>query len=311
MDDRLAAYLELGQVPDEDFVDRLYRLVVRRDPEGNARARSLEKLRDGTLSRATLLAELVASDEFARVRALDDAVAFAAWARRADERPRELRAPPGTDERLVEIPWTLARYRGEPRVLDVGYAHAEPVYVAALIAAAPHEPTGVDLAKADVPGVRGVAADVRELPFANRAFDVVFCISTLEHIGRDNTVYGLGAERDQRALSQSLRELRRVLSRQGRLLVTVPCGEAQDLGWQVQLDDEAWLTLFRANGFLVFEHEVYELLDDGWRATAELPRTGVRYATRGPGASAVLCAELHPATPGRRVREALRSLRRA
>ena len=311
MDDTLAAYLELAGVPDEEFVDRLYRLVVRRTPEPDARQRALAKLREGTLSRATLLAELVDSDEFVRVRALDDAIAFAAWARRADERPRELRAPAGTDERLVEIPWALARYRGEPRVLDVGYAFAEPAYLAALVDATPDEPTGVDLADAEVPGLRRVNADVRQLPFGDRAFEVVFCISTLEHIGRDNTVYGLDAERDQRALTQSLRELRRVLSRHGRLLVTVPCGEAQDLGWQVQLEPDAWLELFRASGFIVFEHEVYELADDGWRATAELPRTGVRYGARGPGASAVLGAELHPATPGRRVRDALRSLRRA
>ena len=309
VDPQLGVYLELAAVPDAEFVDRLYRLVVRRDPEPDARARALAKLREGTLSRATLLAELTESDEFARVRLLDDAVAFAAWARAAGERPRELRAPPGLDERPIEIPWVLARLRAEPRVLDVGYAFAEPAYLAALVAAVP-EPVGVDLAEAAVPGLRAVVADVRELPFGDRTFDVAICVSTLEHVGRDNTVYGLGPERDQRALARTLKELRRVLDADGRLLVTVPCGEHEDHAWQAQLDDRSWLELFRSAGFVVFEHEVYELGPDGWRAVESFSSAGVRYGTRGPGASAVLCAELHPATLGRRIRTALRAFRR-
>jgi SAM-dependent methyltransferase len=305
VDAKLAAYLEVAAVPDAEFVDGVYRLVVRRDPEPEARERALAKLREGTLSRATLLAELTESDEFARVRLLDDAVAFAAWARTAGERPRELRAPPGVDERPIEIPWVLARLRGERRVLDVGYAFAEPAYLAALVAAVP-DPVGVDLAEATVPGLRSVVADVRELPFDGGAFDVVICVSTLEHVGRDNTVYGLGAQRDQRAPTRTLEELRRVLDRDGRLLVTVPCGEHEEQPSQVQLDDRSWLELFRSSGFVVFEHEVYELAADGWRSADSFSPAGVRYGTRGPGASAVLCAELHPATLGRRARRALR-----
>ena len=62
-------------------------------------------------------------DWWIRVRVLDDAVAWATAQRAADERPRNLVAPAGTDERPIEIPWCLARYRGEPRLLDVGYSH--------------------------------------------------------------------------------------------------------------------------------------------------------------------------------------------
>jgi hypothetical protein len=61
---------------------------------------------------------------------------------------------------------------------------------------ASQELTGVDLAEADVPGLTGVQADVRDLPFEDRAFDLVLCVSTLEHVGADNTGYGLDAEDD-------------------------------------------------------------------------------------------------------------------
>ena len=291
-------------MPDREFVEHAYRLFLRRDPDPEALQRDLAKLSEGTLSRATLLAELAAADEFARVRALDDAIAFAAWARAAGERPRELRAPPG-DERPVEIPWCLSRYRGEPRLLDVGYAFAEPAYLVALAALGAEELVGVDLGEVDVPGLRPVVADVRELPFRRGAFDVAICISTLEHVGRDNRVYGLGFERDPQGILVALRELRRV-SR--RLLLSVPTGERQELDWLVQLPPDEWLTLFERAGFLVFEHEVYAQRDEGWRTAPELEPAGVRFGDT--HAEAVLCAELHPATLRRRSREAGRRLRR-
>jgi SAM-dependent methyltransferase len=281
---RLAAYLELAETGDEDFVRGLYRMGLRRDPEPEALERALVRLADGTLSRATLLAELTASEEFARVRALDDGIAFAAWARRQGERPRELAADAAWDERLIEVPWILARYRGEPRVLDVGYAYAEPAYLAALVRLGAAELVGVDLAHAEVPGLRAVQADVRALPFADRSFDIAFCISTLEHVGRDNRRYGYENASDARGMEAALAELRRVLSRRGRLLVTVPCGQPEDHGWYVRLDAERWQRLFEDAGWTIFELEVYEHRIDGWRAVPPAPDR--------PSAHGCLCAEL-------------------
>ncbi len=310
MDDKLAAWLETAQVPREELVSRLYRLVLRREPEAGARERTLGKLAEGTLSPATLLRELVESEESRRVGTLDDALAFARWARSAGERPRELRGPPGSDERVIEIPWVLSRLRAERRVLDVGYAFAEPAYLAGLVAAVSGELVGVDLAEAEVPGLRSVVGDLRQLPFRARSFDVALCVSTLEHIGRDNTVYGLEAERDESGMVRALRELRGVLGGGGRLLVSVPCGEPEEHDWFVQRDEAGWLQLFREGGFLTFEHEVYELGDAGWVSTPAFEATGVRYGERGPAASAVLCAELHPARLRERARSASRALRR-
>jgi hypothetical protein len=303
VDPRLDAELKLAQVPPERLVRNLYRLALRREPEADALERDVAKLEAGTLSPATLLRELTANDEFERVRLLDDAVALGRWARTADERPRELTAPAGSDERPIEIPWCLARYRGEPNVLDVGYAFAEPSYLAALTQLGATRLAGVDLAEADVPGLEAFRADLRELPFRDREFDVVFCISTIEHVGQDNERYGI--EPDRGGMERALRELRRVGR---RVLITVPTGEPGEHGWFVQLDPERWLELFASTGFLVFEHEVYELTGDGWRSTPSLP-AGVRYGDRGPGASAVLCAELHPRTAGAVLRQRIRRLR--
>ncbi len=267
----------------------VYRLALRREPEHAALTDAVTRLQRGELSRATLLRDVLASVEFERVRAIDDGLALAAWARRHGERPRELRAPSSCDERAIEIPWTRARDRGESRVLDVGYALAGPAWTVGLAAAAaPAEVVGVDLTPAEIPLVRGVVADVRDLPFGDGAFDVVFCISTLEHVGVDE-----GGEYDPQATA-ALRELRRVLRRGGRVLVTVPCGVAEHHDGFVQRPVVSWLELFGAAGFDVFEHEAYSRGADGWSSKEHEP--GGSYDVGRASATCVLCAELRRST---------------
>jgi SAM-dependent methyltransferase len=138
-----------------------------------------------------------------------------------------------------------------------------------------------------------VKADVRRLPFDARSFDVVFCISTLEHVGGDNTRYDLGAEQDPKAPLDALRELRRVTARRGKILITVPCGPTP-ADWFLQQPADAWRKWFRQADLYVSDDEVYVQEDGEWR--------------HGPrDAEGVLCAELHP---GRRRHEFLRLLRR-
>ena len=306
MDPTLAAWLAVSESTDDEFIDRLWRLVLRREVEPDVREDARARLAGG-MSRSALLQELATSPEFTHVRILDDSVAWAAAQRRADARPRNLVAPAGTDERPIEIPWCLARCGGEARLLDVGYAFAEPAYLSGLLGLGASV-TGVDLVAADVPGLTSVQADIRRLPFPRGSFDTVIAISTLEHIGRDNTQYGLAAEDDDRALTSALRELRRVLGRTGRLLVTVPTGAGERLPEQVVLAPETWIERFEEADFVIWEDELYELGDEGWHSVSALT-PGLEYGARGPGASAVLCAELRPRGITTRVQLAVRDRR--
>ena len=314
MDPRVGAELDAQSGDDEAFVERAFRDVLRRPPDDEARARALSKLAEGTLSRATFLHELVAAPEAARVRELDDAVALGLGARARGERLSWLRGPSGTDERVVEVPWVLSRLVRSGRVLEVGYAYAEAAYLGALLRAGVAV-VGVDLAERDVDGIERIVADVRALPLADGAVDQVLLVSTLEHVGADNSAYGLAAERDPGSRVEALRELARVLRPGGRLLVTVPLGEPGDHGW-FRLDDvSGWNRLFASAGLFVEEQEAYELAGDGWRASPSFRPEGVGYGDRGPAASAVLCTELSPgrlrrlATPGGLVRTAKRRAR--
>ena len=317
MDPLIRSGLDAYEASDADFVERAFRDVLRRPPDDEARARALGKLADGTLSRATFLHELAAAPEAARVRELDDAIALGLAARARGEPLTWLQAPAGTDERVIEIPWVLSRLVPAGRVLEVGYAFAEAPYLVALLRSGV-ELVGVDLAGRDVDGMERVEADVRDLPLPDASVDQALLVSTLEHVGADNSGYGLAAEEAPASRADALRELGRVLRPGARLLVTVPLGEPGDHGW-FRLDDVAgWTGLFASAGLFVEEQEAYELTADGWRAAPGFRAEGVGYGDRGPAASAVLCTALSVgrlrrlATPdglSRTVKRRLRPLR--
>jgi hypothetical protein len=282
-------------------LDQLWQFVLHRPIEPEELRATENRLSEG-MSYASLLQELATSAEFEHLRRLEDGIAWAAAHRRSGERPRELEAGAGIDERPIEIPWCLARVLPGERVLDVGYAFAEPAYLEGLGELG--DVTGVDLVLREVPGVTSVQADLRDLPFENESFDVAIAISTLEHVGRDNAQYGLNSESDE-SLDVALRELRRVAK---RVLITVPTGERELLPEQAVYEPSEWIDRFARAGFAVFEDELYELKAEGWRSVPELS-PGLRYGRRGPGASAVLCAELHAGTIGEKLRLAVRDIR--
>ena len=135
-------------------------------------------------------------------------------------------------------------------------------------------------------------------------------VSTLEHIGADNEVYGV--ERRARrlgSLGAALRELRRILRPAGSLLVTVPLGEPGDYGWFRQEDVRGWTHLFTDAGFFVEEQEAYELGEERLALGPDVRPGRASLRPRGPAASAVLCVELSPRRL-RRARLSRRALRR-
>ena len=155
---------------------------------------------------------------------------------------------------------------------------------------------GLDLAARDLGDVERLLADVRSIPLPDASVDQVLLVSTLEHVGADNAVYGLEAKAADggAARHDALVELRRILRPGGNLLVTVPLGEPGDHGWFRQDDVVGWTSAFTRAGFFVEQQEAYELVDKGWRAAPTFAPEGVRYGERGPAASAVLCSVLSP-----------------
>ena len=198
-----------------------------------------------------------------------------------------------TSERVVEVPWVLSRYRSERRVLDIGSAFALGLYLRYLRRLGIPELHGVDLSASRVGGMLMARADVRHMPYQDGYFDLILCVSTLEHIGRDNVTYGISSSADARGDFLALAEIRRVLSPAGRILITVPFGRFGDYGWFKQYDLVAFEDLLKETQLTAEQLSVYGYSASGWTRVLDPSSQRGGYRESGaPAATGVLCAAL-------------------
>ena len=231
-------------------------------------------------------------DDYAELDAIDAAVRRIG---RGSESVLNGGSTAGMTERVVEIPWVLSRYRGERRVLDIGPAYALPLYIQGLRRLRIPELHGVDLSKRQIPGMAVTHADVRKMPFPDGWFDLILCVSTLEHIGRDNAHYQVVANADvEEGDVTALTEMRRVLAPAGRILISVPFGKLDVQSWQKQYDLAAWEALLRRTGLRAIEREWFGYDTAGWHRM-EGPESLADHDYQGhgaPAATGVHCAVL-------------------
>ena len=185
----------------------------------------------------------------------------------------------GIDERVVEYAWAFERVAAlrtkDSRVLDAGSVLNYPRVLRAWRSAG-FPPVSIVTLKyegaADVSdGVRYEFADLRKLPYRDEWFEVVLSLSTLEHVGLDNTIYGAAAEsaRDADAeVTRALGELHRVTAPSGTLLLSVPFGARSNRGWFRILDAGDLDILARAPGWTNARVRYFRCTREGWRECA-------------------------------------------
>ena len=176
----------------------------------------------------------------------------------------------GLDERVIEYPWLLSQGIGG-NVLDAGsvlnHSHVLERVLPSLesLTIVTLEPEAESFSEQ---GINYTYADLRQLPFANESFDVVVCLSTIEHVGMDNRIYGSStaiAEEPELEARRALEELLRALKPGGNLLLSVPYGRKEDHGWFHQFDAaslNALLTGTRA------ETQFFRYTEAGWERAA-------------------------------------------
>lgn len=201
----------------------------------------------------------------------------------------------GMSERAVEYGWALAQ-RPAGHALDAGSTFNHP-YTLDVLLPRLASLTIVTLApEATSFPERGVDYryhDLRELPFDDGTFDTVICLSVLEHVGLDTSIYGVPgpmAEDPQREAVGAVRELARVGARGGRLLISVPFGRAESHGWVRVLDEPALRELIEAAEPRAVDLRVFRDSGDGWQVSSigDAARAGYREHR----ADAVACARL-------------------
>lgn len=210
----------------------------------------------------------------------------------------------GFDERVVEYPWLLSKgpsgraldggsTLNHPYVLDVFL----PLLRSLCIVNMSYE--GAAFPERDV---SYLFTDLRDLPFRDGWFDTVISISTLEHVGMDNSVYGVAGTRAADPYPELLRataELRRITAPGGNILITVPFGEPQDLGWLHQFDAEGLERIIEAAAPASSETTIYAYSREGWQLSEAAAAAHLSYYDErecGPdlavAARAVACLDL-------------------
>ncbi len=182
----------------------------------------------------------------------------------------------GVDERIVEYPWVIANLPGRSvSMLDAGSALnfetilAHPKLKNKKITIVNLNPEANCFWRR---GVSYLFEDIRKLPFADNSFDVIVCISTLEHVGMDNTeVYTSDSRYKENKVEDYLvaaTELKRVLKPGGNLFITVPFGKYQNLGFFQQFNSDMLdkvIKVFQGQAGVHF----YKHVSSGWQLSSQ------------------------------------------
>lgn len=151
----------------------------------------------------------------------------------------------GLPERVVEILLARLTYKPGLRVLDIGHANIMECHRKLLLSLPPpRHLTGIDIAEPVYDTTpyyeRSLRGDMASSGLPNASYDLIWCISTLEHIGMDNSGYTPAFTRGEHLATQAVREMIRLLTPGGSLLITVPYGRYEDHGWHITYDAIRW-----------------------------------------------------------------------
>ena len=188
----------------------------------------------------------------------------------------------GLDERVVEYAWLFDRMRaldeGRGRILDAGSVMNHASVLAAWETAG-HSPVSIVTLEyerfAQVSNqVRYEFADLRDLPYRDHWFSHVLSLSTVEHIGLDNRIYGATAGAVETASNPSaeaqraVQEMRRVLRPGGTLLLSVPYGARSNRGWFRIFDAADLQALTALPGWTDVRTRYFRACREGWRESS-------------------------------------------
>lgn len=143
------------------------------------------------------------------------------------------------DERVLEYPWVLKQLQGKTGdVLDAGsslnyrYLLEKKFFQEINLTIMTLAPEKRFYNEKNISYLYG---DLRNIPIKNSHFDYIISISTIEHIGLDNTLlYTNDKSKNETAagdFTEALKEFRRVLKPGGKCFITVPFGKPIIKSW--------------------------------------------------------------------------------
>jgi hypothetical protein len=153
------------------------------------------------------------------------------------------------DERVVEYAWVFANLSKEKKnLLDAGgvfnydFIVNQELIKNKELHILTYEPEAEHFPKNRI---SYLFADLRNIPIKDNFYDEIACISTIEHIDMDNSIYGwnednkvISVEKKSYEYLIAVQEMIRVLKEGGLFLLTFPFGKFENHGFFQQLDTE-------------------------------------------------------------------------
>ena len=156
------------------------------------------------------------------------------------------------DERIIEIPWIILNLRNlKGNLLDAGSTLNNEYIIKKL------KNFKVKIFTTLYPeknyynylGASYTYEDFVDLSFKSDYFDVISCISTLEHIGFDNEIYNYGKfkkrYKKKNHLNLVIKNFKRVLKNNGKFFVSVPFGKKMKYKNMQQFDFKGLITIIK------------------------------------------------------------------
>jgi hypothetical protein len=177
--------------------------------------------------------------------------------------------------RIVEYPWILKNFPREGKVLDVGSSGSQlPVMLACL---------GFSVWTLDVrsyeyadlsTNLHSISGDLRNTGIADGFFDIVTAVSTIEHIGLGRYGDAVDPEGDRNAM----REIKRIMTGNATLLITVPFGKRYTSSLHRVYDKSALFSLLE--GFKIQNLEFFMKTNRLWTKATDTQVRDVDSSTR-------------------------------
>jgi len=164
-----------------------------------------------------------------------------------------LRLEGGNCSRSIEYPWVLDNLKLSKgkRVLDVGCCRS---FFSHVLIARGYDVYGLDVNPypGKHPNLKFYQCDVRNTPFDDEYFHTIIAISTIEHIGIG--YYGDPKYKDGDILT--MKELKRILKKDGQILITLPyCKQYMQTGAERIYDEKRIKSLIE--GLLLDKKDYY------------------------------------------------------
>jgi SAM-dependent methyltransferase len=177
------------------------------------------------------------------------------------------------DERTVEYPWLYSHLPPQPgEMLDAGSAlnyeyllDHPPVSIAKLTICTLAPEKRAYFSRR----ISYVYCDLRNSVFRSSQFDTIVSVSTLEHIGLDNTLLYTAdlskRESDTGSYLEAVQEFRRLIKPRGNCYISVPYGRPFNGGWFQVFGAEGVESIIKNFAPSWYSVDYYGYFQEGWR----------------------------------------------